>query len=128
MAEPQPVPVHEQKNDQSPNCADLITMAERELGAFFTAVTELFGSEQARLSAKDWLDELELMDSLPGSASRDWLRVTLAASARLASRLTAGRTIGRGTSRRLIPKYRSIPSSNRFASPLLAQSQMCLGY
>lgn len=71
-----------------PTCTDVMTMAERELAAFISAVTELFGSGQARLSAEDWLDELELMDSLPGSTSRDWRRVTVAASARLASRLT----------------------------------------
>jgi hypothetical protein len=28
-------------------------------------VAELFGSEQARLSAKDWLDELASMDAYP---------------------------------------------------------------
>ena len=35
----------------NPTCAELITMVERELAALFTAVTELFGSEQARLSS-----------------------------------------------------------------------------
>ena len=43
-------------------CEDQIQMAERELSAFIRAVTELFGPEQARLSAEDWLDESELMD------------------------------------------------------------------
>ena len=32
--------------------AKLMTVAERELGAFISAVTELFGSEQARLAAE----------------------------------------------------------------------------
>jgi hypothetical protein len=59
-----------------------------QLAAFIEAVTELFGLEQARLSAEDWLDESELMDSPPRSTSRDWRAVTVAASARLASRLT----------------------------------------
>jgi hypothetical protein len=61
--------------------------AERELAAFLGAVTELFGSEQADLSAEDWLDESELVDSAPRSASRQWRAVTVAASARLANRL-----------------------------------------
>jgi len=65
-------------------------MAEHELSAFISAVKELLGPEQAQLSAVDWLDELELMDSLPGSTSRDWRAVTIAASARLANRLNAG--------------------------------------
>jgi hypothetical protein len=40
-----------------------MTMAERELGAFISVVTELFASEQARLAAEDWLDELALMEA-----------------------------------------------------------------
>jgi len=63
-------------------------MAERELAAFLGAVTKLFGPVQARVSAEEWLDEAELMDSPPLSAGRDWRAVTVAASARLASRLT----------------------------------------
>ena len=67
--------------------ADQIHMAERELASFLGAVKELFGPEQARLSANDWLDESDLMDSPPRSSSRDWRAVTVAASARLANRL-----------------------------------------
>jgi len=65
------------------------TMAERELGAFISAVTELFGSEEAGLAAEDWLDELVLLDALPGLTSRDWRFITIAASARLANRVNA---------------------------------------
>lgn len=61
---------------------------EHELSMFLRAVTELFGPEQARLSAEDWLDESELMDSPPRSITRDWRAVTVAASARLANRQT----------------------------------------
>jgi hypothetical protein len=68
--------------------ADQIRVAERELASFIGAVKELFGPEQARLSADDWLDESELVDSPPRSTSRDWRAVTIAASARVASRLT----------------------------------------
>jgi hypothetical protein len=67
-------------------------MAERELGAFIRAVTELFGSEQARLAAEDWLDELALMEALPGVRSRDWRSITIAASARLANRVRTSDT------------------------------------
>jgi DNA-directed RNA polymerase specialized sigma24 family protein len=52
-------------------CAELVTMAERELAVLFTAVTELFGSEQARLSAEDWLHVLAAMNGLPAS-TREW--------------------------------------------------------
>jgi hypothetical protein len=88
MHEPQSSPVNGGADNQNPSCADLMTMAERELAAFIGAVTDLFGSEHARLSAEDWLDELALMDNFPGPTSRDWRSVTVAASARLASRLT----------------------------------------
>jgi len=71
-------------------CKDQPQMAEREFSAFIHAVKELLGPDQAELSALDWLDELELMDSQPGSTSRHWRAVTIAASARLANRLNAG--------------------------------------
>jgi hypothetical protein len=66
-------------------------IAEHELFAFIAAVNQLFGPEEAKLSAEDWLDESELMDSPPRSASRNWRAVTIAASAKLASRLAAAR-------------------------------------
>ena len=68
-------------------------LAERELHSFISAVTEMYGSEQARVSSDDWLDEADLMDSPPRSEARDWRSVTIAASARLASRVNE-----RGTS------------------------------
>ena len=80
--------VDEFTNSDGLTFAELITMAERELGAFISAVTELFGSEQARLAAEDWLDELVLMEALPGLTSRDWRSITIASSARLANRVT----------------------------------------
>ena len=88
MNERQPIPLYEWKNSHSRADADLMVIAERELGAFITAVTELFGPEQARLAAEDWIDELELMDALPGPTRREWASVTVAASAQLARRLT----------------------------------------
>ena len=62
--------------------------AKRELSAFLRAVTEMFGPEAARISAADWLDECELTDSPPSCIGRNWRAVTIAASARLANRLT----------------------------------------
>jgi hypothetical protein len=69
-------------------CADLMMMAERELSAFFKAVTQLFGAEQANLSAKDWLQELIEIDGLPASA-REWRLITAKVSTRLASEVNA---------------------------------------
>src|SRR5450631_4027062 len=66
-------------------------LARREFFSFIAAVTELYGLEQATLSANDWLEELDLMDSPPSSTKRYWRTVTIAASARLASRLSEAR-------------------------------------
>ena len=74
--------------DFSPACTEFMTMAERELSAFFNAVTQLFGAEQAELSAEDWLHELIEIDDLPTSA-REWRLITAQVSTRLASRVNA---------------------------------------
>jgi hypothetical protein len=68
------------------DCADLTTMAERELAAFFRTVTELFGSEQAEHSAEDWLQELETVEGLPASI-REWQLITARVATRLANRV-----------------------------------------
>jgi len=93
--------------------ADQIRLAEHELSAFVAAVTELFGPEQARLCAEDWLDEAELMANPPRSTSRDWRTVTIAASARLATRVNVAlhHQISLGTST-ADTKVSPIPSSN----------------
>ena len=99
-------------------CEDQIDMAGRELSAFIRAVTELFGSEEARLSTKDWLDESELMDSPHRATRKEWRAVTIAASARLANRETLAldhRAIAKSTDTKVSP----ILSSNYFASALL---------
>ncbi|MGB8010622.1 MAG: hypothetical protein WCF68_03350 [Terriglobales bacterium] len=75
------------KNSNHP-CPDLMTMAERELSAFFNAITQLFGPEQAELSAEEWLQELIEIDALPASA-REWRLLTAKVSTRLASRVSA---------------------------------------
>ena len=67
-------------------CLELTTLAERELSAFFRAVTELFGPQQAELSAEDWLDELVKIDGLPASI-REWRAITAKVAAMLANRL-----------------------------------------
>ncbi len=70
------------------SCTDQMHIAERELFAFIRAVTQLYGSEEAKLATEDWLDESELMDSPPLLTNRNWRAVTIAASARLANQLT----------------------------------------
>jgi hypothetical protein len=80
--------LHRPPRHRNANCSDLITIAERELAAFLRTVTELFGAEQARLSAEDWLRELMAINDLPASV-REWRMFTVNASSRLASRANA---------------------------------------
>jgi hypothetical protein len=97
---------------------DQIHVAERELASFIMAVKECCGPEQARLSADDWLDECELMDSPPRCFNRNWRAVTVAASARLANRVIIALdhpATGASTG----TKPTSIPSSNCLASKRL---------
>jgi hypothetical protein len=73
---------------RNPNCADSISLAERELSAFFGTVKELFGSDLAELSAEEWLRELEATDELPAS-TQEWQTLTVKASLWLANRVNA---------------------------------------
>ena len=67
---------------------DQLHLAERELSAFIAAVKASYGPEESELSAEDWIAESELMDSSPRSHVRSWRAVTIAAAARLASRVS----------------------------------------
>jgi hypothetical protein len=69
------------------HCSDFMTMAERELSAFFHAVSQLFGAEQAERSAEDWLHELSEIEGLP-SSTREWRSITAKVLGRLANRVT----------------------------------------
>jgi hypothetical protein len=77
-------------NEASGNsiCAEPMMSAERELSAFFSAVAELFGPEQAALAAKDWLQQVEVTKDLPTSTC-DWRLMSIEASARLAKRVNS---------------------------------------
>jgi hypothetical protein len=100
---------------------DQMHLAERELSAFIAAVAELFGADQARMSAEDWLDESGLMDVSPRSTPRDWRAITIAASVRLANRLNVAlhcqRSLGTSTTGTQVSP---IPSSNCFDTTLVS--------
>jgi len=51
-----------------------MVIAEQELEGLPQSGYGVFGPEQATLAAEDWVDELELMDTLPGTTRRDWAR------------------------------------------------------
>ena len=83
-----PLARYKPAKNSTPPCADLMALAERELSAFFNAINQLFGSEQAELSAEDWLQELIEIDGLPTSA-RGWRLITAKVSTRLPSGVNA---------------------------------------
>ena len=65
----------------------LLPRAEKEMRAFARAVNTLFGSAHVGQSIEDWVEEFESIDWPAGAAIPDWRRVTIAAAARLASRV-----------------------------------------
>ena len=90
MHQLRPNPVQVAPDNPSLTCAELMSLGERELAAFIRAVTESFGPEQGQLAAKDWLDELSLIEMPLVSPGREWRWVTVVACARLASRTPSG--------------------------------------
>ena len=78
-----PISLHKTPN---PDCAELTNMAEKELAAFFSAITALFGSEKAGYAADAWLRELDAVNNVPASA-RDWRSITVKVATQLANRL-----------------------------------------
>jgi hypothetical protein len=73
-------------NHHTATCPDSMISAEQELTTFFSAVKKLFGFEQAKISAEDWLNELEAINRMPAS-TRDWRRITINAATKLAARV-----------------------------------------
>ena len=88
--------------------ADQMHLAGRQLISVHRAVAQLFGTDQARISVEDWLDESGSIDASPRSTHRDWRAITIAASVRLANRLNVALTAGTQVS--------PIPSPNCFDS------------
>ena len=67
----------------------LMASAERELGAFIRAVSELFGAEYAQRATEYWLEEFERTEldpvrRIPETHPEFW-PVTIAATARFAA-------------------------------------------
>src|SRR5579864_6053269 len=60
-----------------------LILAEKELSAFIRAVEKLFGAEQARQSALDWIEELGRVDWPSGESIPNLRQATVGASARL---------------------------------------------
>ncbi len=101
------------------SCTNQTRLEDREFSAFIVAVTQLFGPNQPRRSAQDGLEELELMDSRRRSEVPSWRVVTIAASARLAIRVSVLPHASSLRTSTTSTKVSPIPSSNCFASVFL---------
>ena len=69
-----------------------LRIAERELAAFYTAVLQTYGPEEASTATRDWIESLEGMDCVAddeaGRGIAGWRAVTIAAASCLADRVT----------------------------------------
>jgi hypothetical protein len=66
-------------------CRGLIAEAEKELGAFVSAVSELFGSVAAARAAGYWIELAEAVSSAAVEGCPNWRKLTIVASCRLAA-------------------------------------------
>ncbi len=73
-----------------------VSIPERELDGFVSAVSGLLGPDQTTSLREIWLDALASMDAMPDPTSPEWRIVTLAAWARLACRMIDIRFAGNG--------------------------------
>jgi len=71
--------------NQSQAKCNLFISAMKELAAFFTAIDNLFGPEQARRSAINWIEELDSIDWQNEDSMPNWRQATVAASALLSA-------------------------------------------
>ena len=77
-------PAHDvPQQDSMPDQSALMAMAERELGAFLSAVHEKFGPEAAPRAGKFWLEAFEAAPRSLKPAHSDLRTVTIAAVSRL---------------------------------------------
>jgi hypothetical protein len=104
--------VNNQEPFQSPAYSELVRKSERELGAFISAVTELYGAEQARLSAIEWLDQFESINAVPGSTIHDWRLVNVRAAVCLVNRLHVKSPMSNNAAPSTDTNVSAIPSSN----------------
>ncbi len=66
---------------------ELVWLGERELAAFIGSITELFGADQARVAAEDWLEAIAFLDCYSSRPDHSWQLVTIAATTRFLNRV-----------------------------------------
>ena len=66
-------------------CRRLIAEAEKEVAAFATAVSEIFGSAAAARAAEYWIELAETLSPHAVEGGPNWRKLTIMASCRLAA-------------------------------------------
>ncbi len=77
--------------------AETHAKAQRELAAFYEAVSETYGPEEAMRAALDWIEELARTDEPAGGRTPNWRKTTISAASGLASRVLNQSTNSRST-------------------------------
>jgi len=67
-------------------CQEQIEAAALELGAYATAVRELFGKKEAARAAEDWIEVTERAETPLVEGYPNWREVTVAAASKLSIR------------------------------------------
>ena len=67
-------------------CQEQIEAAALELGAYATAVRELFGKKEAARAAEDWIEVTERAETPLVEGYPNWREVTVAATSKLSIR------------------------------------------
>ena len=78
--------LHAQQVSPRPG-TEIEAAAQRELAAFYEAVSEMYGPEEAMLAALDWIEALEKIAPVADGSPPDWRLMTIAAAGGLASRV-----------------------------------------
>jgi hypothetical protein len=89
-------PQHESQVDpwlqgSGEGCRRLVAEAEREIGAFVSAVKEIFGSAAAARAAAYWIELAETVGPPAVEGRTNWRKLTIMASCRLTADCIFGR-------------------------------------
>lgn len=98
-----------------PSCADLARAAERECAAFFGAVYELLGGDDARIAAEQWLTGFQSIPLPIGSSTEMCRQVTVTAAVCLARHL-------RQSPPPFVPQTSVEPRMDRYHGPHVSTS------
>src|ERR1700679_3886724 len=67
-------------------CREQIEVATREMGAYATAVHELFGKKEAASAAEEWIEAVERVMTPLIEGYPNWRQVTVTAASKLSIR------------------------------------------